>query len=127
LRRNRTADTAGSDADGSAADAPAPDGGTSPGGRISLFGIGAQVAVLVVVGIAMIAGLAMLGDSKLATVVANSQTDRRALDVDRADVILALTAAQRAEAASSAHLAAFGRAGDGIIAGRSVSAASDLA
>lgn len=118
--------------------APETGAGSAPGGapesdgestrpRFTAFSIGLQVAALVVVGVVLIAGLALIGESRLASVANGSLQDRMGLENDRADTTQTLTALQRAAANSANHLAAFGRAGDAIIAGRSISAAADLA
>jgi methyl-accepting chemotaxis protein/HAMP domain-containing protein len=113
---------------GGAPVAPAPDskGGTARR-RFTLFSIGLQVAALVVVGVFLIAGLALIGESRLAAVSESALQERQVLESDRTNVTQTLTALQRAAAASAGHLAAFGRAGDAIVAGRQTSAAADLA
>lgn len=109
--------------------AAAPAAGSNGGSRMrfSPFSIGMQVVALVVVGVFLIAALALIGEARLASVATDSQKERIAIESDRADVAAALTALQRAQSTSSGHLAAFGRAGDAIMAGRSTSAAADLA
>lgn len=111
--------------------APSPNGAGPDGGaarpRFSPFSIGLQVAALVVVGVFLIAGLALVGESRLASVAQNAQRDRQAVEGDRADISQTHTALQRSAATSAGHLAAFGRAGDAIVAGRSTSAAADVA
>ena len=125
MRRNRTTDTVETGADGAPADDSAL--GEPTQRRLPLIGIGMQVAALIVVGILMIAGLALVGDARLAATVAHDQSDRRVLDSDRADVSLSLANAQRAEAMSAGFLDSFSRAGQNIILGRAVSAAADAA
>ena len=111
--------------------APSPNGAGPDGGparpRFTPFSIGLQVAALIVVGVFLIGGLALIGESRLASVAQNAQRDRQTVEGDRADISQTLTALQRAAATSANHLAAFGRAGDAIVAGRSTSAAADLA
>ncbi|MCD6074449.1 MAG: hypothetical protein K0Q70_1332, partial [Rhodospirillales bacterium] len=95
--------------------------------RFTPFSIGLQVAALIVVGVFLIAGLALIGESRIASVAESGLQERQVLESDRADIAQTLTALQRAAATSAGHLAAFGRAGDAIVAGRSTSAAADLA
>jgi len=91
------------------------------------FSIGFRIVVLVVIGIAMIVGLALVGESRLSSVAADSREQRQAIESDRAEIDQTLAALRRAETTSAGYLAAFGRAGDAILAGRSTSAAADLA
>jgi len=116
------------------ASAPAPNGGPesesnddAARSRFSPFSIGLQVAALVVVGVVLISGLALIGESRLASVAENAQRERQTIEADRADIAQTLTSLQRSTGISANHLAAFGRAGDAIVAGRSTSAAADLA
>ena len=145
LRRTRSADAADGDepsaalsaapsaAQGAAVEPDFPadiddDEGEEPvRGRMAPLGVGLRVTALVVVGIVMIAALALLGEARLSSIVERDQGERAALEKDRGELSAAISQAQRAEAQTSTVLAAYAKAAAAMVTPGGGGAAGDAA